>query len=226
MESKRLVKIRRMRGLTQEELSRRTRLSRPYISQLERGRSAPTVGTLESLARALGVSAASLLDEDDGEMLTPRDEHTAPVFDPGRGRDICAAMFQSITDGEYPPGSGEREEATTSLDPNAFYIVARGESMTGGAGRRVIHEGDLLLVEPNKEVRDGDIVLCRLLGSSESQALVKMVKHLNGKPARSRRAPRRIALLAINPDYPPLILESDHMKEVALYRITEIKRKV
>jgi transcriptional regulator with XRE-family HTH domain len=48
-------------GLTQEELSFRAGLSRPYISQLERNLKSPTVDTLFLICDALGISAAELI---------------------------------------------------------------------------------------------------------------------------------------------------------------------
>ena len=48
-------------GLTQEELSFRSGLSRPYISQLERNLKSPTVATLFLLCDALDVRAADIV---------------------------------------------------------------------------------------------------------------------------------------------------------------------
>ena len=48
-------------GLTQEELSFRAGLSRPYISQLERNLKSPTIDTLFLICDALGISAAELI---------------------------------------------------------------------------------------------------------------------------------------------------------------------
>jgi len=48
-------------GLTQEELSFRAGLSRPYISQFERNLKSPTVETLFLICEALGVSASEVI---------------------------------------------------------------------------------------------------------------------------------------------------------------------
>ncbi len=48
-------------GLTQEELSFRAGLSRPYVSQLERNLKSPTVETLFLICEALGVSASEVI---------------------------------------------------------------------------------------------------------------------------------------------------------------------
>jgi transcriptional regulator with XRE-family HTH domain len=47
--------------LTQEQLSFRAELSRPYVSQLERGLKSPTVDTLFRICDALDASAADVV---------------------------------------------------------------------------------------------------------------------------------------------------------------------
>jgi transcriptional regulator with XRE-family HTH domain len=53
-----LRKVRERAGLTQEQLSFRAGLSRPYISQLERNLKSPTMDSLFRICDALDVSAA------------------------------------------------------------------------------------------------------------------------------------------------------------------------
>ncbi len=50
------------RGLTQEALARTARISRPNLSAIERGRREVTLGTLRSLALALGTRPGVLAD--------------------------------------------------------------------------------------------------------------------------------------------------------------------
>ena len=57
----RLKYLRKLRGLSQEELSNRASLDRSYISELERGLKSPTLKTLESLGDKLGVKPRSFL---------------------------------------------------------------------------------------------------------------------------------------------------------------------
>jgi transcriptional regulator with XRE-family HTH domain len=56
-----LRRARTAAGLTQEQLSFRAGLSRPYISQLERDAKSPTLDTLFLLCDALGISAADMV---------------------------------------------------------------------------------------------------------------------------------------------------------------------
>ncbi|MBW8636223.1 helix-turn-helix domain-containing protein [Hoeflea sp. WL0058] len=60
------ARLRREKGLTQEEVEVRSGFSQQYLSSLERGRRNPTMITLYELAQALGVSHGDLV-EPDGE---------------------------------------------------------------------------------------------------------------------------------------------------------------
>ena len=62
-----LRRLRRERGLTQAELSRRAKIALSYVGRLEAGTSAPGIDLLDRLAGALGVTPAELLPAgDDG----------------------------------------------------------------------------------------------------------------------------------------------------------------
>jgi len=56
-----VVRIRRERRLSQEELSFRVGVTRAYLSGLEAGRRNPTVVTLSKLADGLGVDVDQLI---------------------------------------------------------------------------------------------------------------------------------------------------------------------
>jgi transcriptional regulator with XRE-family HTH domain len=56
-----LRKLRRVKGLSQEELAHLAEIDRTYISALERSVYAASIDVLDRLARVLGVEAADLL---------------------------------------------------------------------------------------------------------------------------------------------------------------------
>lgn len=65
-----LKQLRERQGLTQDELARKAKLTKPYISQLESGvRRNPSVAAAKNLARALGVDVNDLLVDDRREGL-------------------------------------------------------------------------------------------------------------------------------------------------------------
>ncbi|HWO92963.1 MAG TPA: helix-turn-helix transcriptional regulator [Methylomirabilota bacterium] len=54
---------RREKGLTQDELAKRAKLTKPYLSQLENGvRKNPSLPALKRIAKALGVPVTELLE--------------------------------------------------------------------------------------------------------------------------------------------------------------------
>lgn len=69
MDMRRLVgdncaRIRRERGMTQEQLAERSGFSQQYLSDLERGQRNPTIVTVHEIALALGVTHVELLQPD------------------------------------------------------------------------------------------------------------------------------------------------------------------
>jgi transcriptional regulator with XRE-family HTH domain len=58
------ARLRREKGLTQEQVEERSGFSQQYLSGLERGHRNPTVVTLRELADALGVSHVELVKPD------------------------------------------------------------------------------------------------------------------------------------------------------------------
>lgn len=55
------ARIRKARGMTQEQLSERCGLSQQYLSDLERGKRNPTIVTIYEIALALEVSHVELV---------------------------------------------------------------------------------------------------------------------------------------------------------------------
>jgi len=56
-----LTKTREARGLSKNELAARTGLARSFVTEMERGKTAPSVTTLGKLGHALGISPSELL---------------------------------------------------------------------------------------------------------------------------------------------------------------------
>lgn len=59
------ARLRRERGLTQEQVEERSGFSQQYLSGLERGQRNPTIVTLFELAEAIGVSHVDLVTPDE-----------------------------------------------------------------------------------------------------------------------------------------------------------------
>jgi transcriptional regulator with XRE-family HTH domain len=61
------ARLRREKGMTQEDIEVRSGFSQQYLSGLERGKRNPTIVTLYELAQALGVSHVELVRVDEHE---------------------------------------------------------------------------------------------------------------------------------------------------------------
>ena len=57
-----LKRLREQRGLTQEALAKKAKISRAYLARLEMGRHDPHLSRLRKLAKALGVKVGRLLE--------------------------------------------------------------------------------------------------------------------------------------------------------------------
>jgi transcriptional regulator with XRE-family HTH domain len=57
-----LKRLREAKGLSQDALAKKARITREYVNKLEAGKYDPTVGVLKRLAKALGVPPAELLE--------------------------------------------------------------------------------------------------------------------------------------------------------------------
>ncbi len=61
----RIQELRKIRGLTQDQLSEKVGIDAKHISRIEVGRSFPSLDTLEKLANALKVELSSFFEFDD-----------------------------------------------------------------------------------------------------------------------------------------------------------------
>jgi transcriptional regulator with XRE-family HTH domain len=59
--AKNLKRIRTQKGMTQGDIVRALGVSRSFVSNMENGKTNPTLATITKLAKALGVSAEELI---------------------------------------------------------------------------------------------------------------------------------------------------------------------
>ena len=74
-----VAKIRNLRnqnGLTQEELADRTELTKGFISQMERGLTAPSVSTLLDIVECLGTNLSDFFhEENELQIVYPKEDY-------------------------------------------------------------------------------------------------------------------------------------------------------
>ncbi|HLU55149.1 MAG TPA: helix-turn-helix domain-containing protein [Pseudonocardia sp.] len=95
-------------GMSTRELAQRASLSQPFLSNIENGRSSPSVATLYRLAAALGVGATDLLPPslDEGVVVVRAGEGV------GTGMDETPGVAQSVLLAGAPGRLMEARRAT------------------------------------------------------------------------------------------------------------------
>jgi transcriptional regulator with XRE-family HTH domain len=147
-----LRRLRRKRGLALEALSRASGVSRAMLSQVELGRSTPTINVLWKISRALGVPFSALIaDPTDGQPTVMR-ASTAKVLTSHDGAFQSRALF---------PFDSPRvvEFYELRLSPNA---VERADAHPAGTKENLaVAEGHLGMVIGGKRhhLRAGDAIL-------------------------------------------------------------------
>jgi len=147
-----LRKLMKTRGIKAITLAQRMGVSCAYISQLITGIRRPGRETLLKLSKSLEVPLDTLLMLDSDSFEKILISRKVPVLDETK----IDAWVESI-DLDYPSLVASTFEYATTDDPNAFYITPKGLLSCCG-----LETCDLLLIEPNKEVHNGDTVLVYL----------------------------------------------------------------
>ena len=125
-------------------------------------------------------------------------ERMAPVL----GVAACGAWLESY---QVQP---DAFEAVDLRDPDAFFVIAEGESMTGAN----IPDGAHLLVSPGAPVHNGNIVLARL---GNEEFTVKTYY---------RQAGGTTILQPMNPAFEPIVVKPK--EPLTLMRVVEIRIKL
>jgi SOS-response transcriptional repressor LexA len=126
------------------------------------------------------------------------DYRTVPVL----GKAACGAWLESHA---FEPGMVEPVDVH---DPDAFFVIAEGESMIGGN----ITPGSYLLVSPAASVSNGQVVLAK---RGEEEYTVKTF---------FRKADGSTVLQPMNPAFEPLVLGPQEPLQVM--RVTEVRHKL
>lgn len=143
-----IAEARRAKGWSQQQLAEKMDTTQQQIARWETGKRDPKAGVLVQMSALLGVTVSYLLgvDSDSGYVeAVPARSYSLPVV----GRIAAGAAREAIEQ------SGEFRQTTEEVyldHPNGFWLVVAGNSMN-----RVFTEGALVLIDPDEEVRNGDI---------------------------------------------------------------------
>jgi SOS-response transcriptional repressor LexA len=205
-----LREFRKAHRLTQEELASLLDIDRTYLARLETGRKVPSARLQKDITEAFARYAAEHTGSHrPGDPRATRD-HAFPAR--SRIREIPVVSWAAAGAAkDYQDLATQIDETVGShvTDPNAFAVIIEGESMEPD-----FKAGDRVVLAPNLEARNGDVVLAKL---ADGRVMVK--KFL-------RRGPegKTIRLESANKEYPDLEFAAADF--VFVYPVMEFKRFV
>jgi transcriptional regulator with XRE-family HTH domain len=137
------------RGLTLKDIEAKVGISATHLSDVERGKSSPTVGVLDKIAKALGTRSALLVELASGPPLsiTRKGNRRAVLTTDGSVR--SETLSESFPGSEvslllktYQPAPG-RNPAPRGHEGEEFVYVIEGQlRVTSGSNRYDLEAGD------------------------------------------------------------------------------------
>lgn len=139
--------LRLRRGLTVQRLAWAAGLSKGFISQLENGRTSPSLATLQRLARALEISVAYLVVEEEQAPFVMRagERPQVPVGSNGSRAEMLSATPKRNLDlwiVELPPGGSGNRERSFHHGEEVLVCLEGTVALTYGDQRIVLEAGD------------------------------------------------------------------------------------
>ena len=144
----RVRSLRRERGLTIEQLAAATGLTKGFISQLERDRTAPSLSSIARICDALGVRLSHIFETEAPAALVRRHgRRPADGVSPTHSFLLSARdepRFQAI-ESEIAPGAGAGDELHSLPGEAEFVYVLEGAlELQVGDETHVLEEGDAI----------------------------------------------------------------------------------
>jgi transcriptional regulator with XRE-family HTH domain len=177
--ARRIRILRRAKGLTLQELARRASVTEGFVSQVERGRTSPSISTLRRIAAGLGESIGSLFDDES---------------EPGH---LLRAGDRRVID--YP-GLKARDEFITPSRSGKLQVILSIIEAGGGTGDEpYAHESDeecVLVIEGSLDLWIGDVVY--RLGTGDSITHSSRLPHWN---RNNGDVPARVLFILTPPSY-------------------------
>ena len=139
--------LRQRRGLTVQLLAEASSLSKGFISQVENGRTSPSLATLHDLARALGTSVAYLVVEEEQVLSVVRANERQRVR--VGGNTSCVEVLSAhpkrnleLLLAELPPGVSAGDKRHFHHGEECMLCLEGRVSIVCGEHRAVLEAGD------------------------------------------------------------------------------------
>lgn len=200
-----LRECRKRHKLTQEDFASVLDIDRTYLARLETGEKTPSSRLQSHIQNTI-----TQMDSDSRILATPRNfsDHALPAR--LRSRQIPVVSWAAAGKARaYEDLAAQIDETvgTHVTDPNAFAVIIEGDSM-----EPEFKAGDRVVVAPNLEPRNGDIVLVKL---KDGRVMLKKFHRIGPNGATIR-------LLSENLNYETLEFSVEQVQFV--YPAMEFKR--
>lgn len=148
MNNYRIAAARNAKGWSQKDLAKKIGTTQQQIARYESGANDVKSSVLLKLSAALGVTVSYLLAlDDDPSFVSVVSSDTVPV--PVLGRIAAGTPRTAFSQSD---DYHDTQRGLVASHPHAFWLVVAGNSMN-----RLFPEGALVLVDPDAEVRSGDV---------------------------------------------------------------------
>ena len=148
MNNYRIAAARNAKGWSQKDLAKKIGTTQQQIARYESGANDVKSSVLLKLSAALGVTVSYLLAlDDDPSFVSVVSSDTVPV--PVLGRIAAGTPRAAFSQSD---DYHDTQRGLVASHPHAFWLVVAGNSMN-----RLFPEGALVLVDPDVEVRSGDV---------------------------------------------------------------------
>lgn len=194
-------KLRQEKGLSQEQLGALLDpvVNRGAVNKWEKGRVENIKRThIQQMAQIFGISPVELMCFDDVDLSSARPIHETKRV-PVVGR--VAAGIPILAEENIIDYISVSEETDTE---DLFALVISGDSM---APR--IMDGDIVIVERDVEVENGDIVIARING--ENATCKRFRRHTDG-----------VELIPLNPAYEPMFYTSRQVQTLPVVIVGKV----
>lgn len=200
--SERIRELRKMRGMSQQDLANKLDLNKVAISQYERGVRRPSIDIVSALCDIFNVSSDYLLGEDDMTIRIVNTDEIKKLDSPRRipvlGRVAAGIPIDAIED------IIDWEDIAEDAPGEYFGLKIKGDSMMP----RIV-EGDVVIVHSQPDAESGDVVIVQING--DTATCKRLAKYDTG-----------ISLISFNPMYAPINFTNEEIKDLPVTIIGKV----
>jgi len=174
---KRIAYVRKRLELNQKDFAEKLGVSQQQISFYENERARCDNETLIKIAKIGGVSIDWLLTGAD-KVFTLHNEYSTLLSSGSSLNGKVIPLVNTVAAG-VSPYHGIREEDILDWiyvpfkNPGIYALRVEGDSMTSESGRRTIRDGDMVIIDPNQNPINGDVVAL----VTGNRQLLKAINH-------------------------------------------------